>query len=264
MITIWIIYFAVGLVATIFGALAGLGGGVIIKPVLDLLGDYDVGTISILSAATVFSMTVVSLIHSRHIDENINIKHSFTLAIGSFVGGIVGKSLFHYIVSLIDLSEIVTVIQAVILGGLMVLIYIFVKYRHKMIIYQVENIIVIFIIGLILGIIAAFLGIGGGPFNVAILFLLFSMNAKESALNSIFIIFFSQLSALLLTAFTTGFADYDLSMLWFMILGGVLGSYIGSKIFSKITDAVVAKIFTFGIILIIFINIFNIVHYLRV
>ncbi|HLQ75126.1 MAG TPA: sulfite exporter TauE/SafE family protein, partial [Alloiococcus sp.] len=61
MIIIWLIYFAVGLIATIFGALAGLGGGVIIKPVLDLLGDYDVGTISVLSAATVFSMSVVSL-----------------------------------------------------------------------------------------------------------------------------------------------------------------------------------------------------------
>lgn len=261
MITIWVIYFAVGLVATIFGALAGLGGGVIIKPVLDLLGDYDVGTISILSAATVFSMTVVSLINSRHTDENINIKQSFTLAIGSIIGGIVGKALFNYIVRLINLSDLVTVIQAVMLAGLMVLIYIFVKHKDRMKTYKVKNTIVIFSIGFILGIVAAFLGIGGGPFNVAILALLFSMSAKESALNSIFIIFFSQLSALLLTAFTTGFADYDLSMLWFMIAGGVSGSYIGSKIFSKVTDTLVINIFTFGIIVIILINIFNIVRY---
>src|SRR5699024_12293940 len=51
-----------------------------------------------------------------------------------------------------------------------------------------------------------------------------------SALNSIFIIFFSQLSALILLMFTTGFGSLDLSMLLYMLPGGVLGGFVGSKI----------------------------------
>lgn len=258
---IWFIYFVIGLFASVFGALAGLGGGVIIKPVLDLLGNYDVGTISILSAATVLSMTTVSLISSRRTNIKINVKQSLILALGSIIGGIVGKILFNYIVILIPASDIITVIQAAMIGMLMILIYIFVKHRSKMRTYHLRNPFIIIGMGFILGMIAAFLGIGGGPFNVAILAMFFSMGVKESALNSIFIIFFSQLSALLLTAFTTGFAAFDLSMLGFMIVGGILGGFIGSRISRVISDQLVEKIFVIGIIGIIFINIFNIARY---
>src|SRR5699024_12273269 len=102
-------------------------------------------------------------------------------------------------------------------------IFVFISYKDKMIMFIMNYIFIIVWIGFILGVLAAFLGICGGPFNVAILALCFSMNAKESALNSIFIIFFSQLSALMLLMFTTGFGSLDLSMLLYMLPGGVLG-----------------------------------------
>lgn len=259
--TIWFIYFAVGVIATTFGSLAGLGGGVIIKPVLDLLGHYDVGTISILSAATVFSMAIVSLINSRKTDVNVNVRQSLTLAIGSIIGGIIGKLLFNEIVATIGISDLVTVIQSVMIASLMVTIYLFVRYSQQLKSFYIQNTLVIIIMGFILGLIAAFLGIGGGPFNVAILTLFFSMSPKESALNSIFIIFFSQLSALLFTAFTTGFAQFDLSMLGYMLVGGILGGFLGSQISKKISNQIVTKIFAIGIVGIIFISMFNIARY---
>jgi len=261
LVKIWFIYFAIGLFATVFGAVAGLGGGVIIKPVLDLLGDYDVETIGILSAATVLSMACVSLISSVKSKVQINVKQSFILAIGSILGGIVGKFSFNYIVEWINVSDIVTVIQATMLGILMILIYVLVRHRHSIKTYQLKSPYIIISIGFILGVIAAFLGIGGGPFNVAVLAILFSMNAKESALNSIFIIFFSQISALLLSTFTTGFASFNLTMLPFMIVGGILGGLIGSRIAREISERLVGNIFLVGIVGIIFINIFNIVRF---
>src|SRR5699024_714195 len=100
-----------------------------------------------------------------------------------------------------------------------------------------------------------------GPFNVAILALCFSMNAKESALNSIFIIFFSQLSALMLLMFITGFGSLDLSMLLYMLSGGVLGGFVVSKIANRIDGWLVEKIFEVGIILIIVISVLNVVNY---
>lgn len=49
-----LIYFLVALLSTICGSIDGLGGGVIIKPVLDFLGDYNIETIGVLSASTIF------------------------------------------------------------------------------------------------------------------------------------------------------------------------------------------------------------------
>lgn len=241
--------------------MAGLGGGVIIKPLLDLIGDYDVATIGVLSAATVFSMACISLISSRRTDIKLEVKSSFLLAIGSVFGGLAGKTFFNFIVSKMNTSDVVTMIQAFCLTGLMIVIYIFVKHRGKFRTYQMTHPLSIVGIGVVLGMVSAFLGIGGGPLNVAILAICFSMGVRESALNSIFIIFFSQLSALVLVAFTTGFAAFDLSMLGYMIVGGMVGGFVGSRISTHLSNRFIEKVFIFGIIGIIGVNVFNAVRY---
>lgn len=256
-----ILYFLVGLLASTFGAIAGLGGGVIIKPVLDTIGHYDVATIGVLSAATVFSMACVSLLTSMRSSVKINVRSSLLLAIGSVVGGIIGKLLFNYLVTLIDASDKVTMIQAIILAVIMILIYVFVKHRGKMKTFHMVNALSIIIIGTVLGIVAAFLGIGGGPLNVAILAICFSMGVKESALNSIFIIFFSQLAAILLVASSTGFGDYNLSMLLYMVAGGIIGGFVGSRFARILSSQFIEKLFGIAIIGIVLTNIFNVVRY---
>ena len=45
------------LAASALGAICGIGGGVIIKPVLDSLGIYSVSTVNFLSGCTVLSMS---------------------------------------------------------------------------------------------------------------------------------------------------------------------------------------------------------------
>ena len=55
-----LIYAFVILVATTLGAFVGLGGGVIIKPVLDFIGAEPRMQVDFLSAAAVFTMSVVS------------------------------------------------------------------------------------------------------------------------------------------------------------------------------------------------------------
>ena len=257
-----ILYFIIGMFATIFGAMAGLGGGVIIKPVLDLLNDYDVGTIGILSASTVFAMACVSLITSRNNKVKINIRSSLTLAVGSIIGGITGKFTFNFLMQSVHQADVISILQSAMIGILMIVIYIFVKRKQSIRTYQLTNLLLVVAIGFSLGMLAAFLGIGGGPFNVAILALCFSMGPKEAALNSIFIIFFSQLSSLLLTAFLVGFASFDLSMLGYMVTGGIVGGFTGSKISSYVNDHQVERIFTIGIIGIIIISIWNIIRHL--
>ena len=54
---IYLIFLVVCFGASIVGAICGIGGGVIIKPVLDSFGVLDVTAISFLSGCTVLSMT---------------------------------------------------------------------------------------------------------------------------------------------------------------------------------------------------------------
>ncbi len=261
MIKIFIVYFLVGLCASVLGAVAGLGGGVIIKPILDTLGHYDVSTIGALSSATVFSMAVVSLINARRLGVKIEGKTSFILAIGSITGGVIGKGIFNYLIDHINNSEFVSLIQSGILAGLMLIIFMLITNKEKMKTHQIENALIIFLVGLGLGVLSSFLGIGGGPLNVAILYLLFSMEARNTIINSIFIIFFSQLSTLFTVGLTTGFSMYDLSMLKYMISGAVIGGMIGTTLASKLSSNKITSIFNVSIIGIFLINLYNMFRY---
>ena len=48
------------LFATVLGSLSGIGGGVIIKPVMDAISGLDSSQISFLSGTTVLTMTIRS------------------------------------------------------------------------------------------------------------------------------------------------------------------------------------------------------------
>lgn len=60
-IYIYIVFLAVSFLASTVGAICGIGGGVIIKPVLDMFAVLDVSTISFLSGCTVLAMTCYSV-----------------------------------------------------------------------------------------------------------------------------------------------------------------------------------------------------------
>ncbi|WP_343030413.1 TSUP family transporter [Fundicoccus ignavus] len=62
--------------------------------------------------------------------------------------------------------------------------------------YAIDNWLVATVVGLSLGTISVFLGIGGGPLNVSLLLWLMSFTMKEAAVYSVAMIFFSQLSKL--------------------------------------------------------------------
>jgi len=250
------IYLLVALFSTTIGALSGLGGGVIIKPVLDSLGQYDVATIGLLSSFTVLSMAVVSTIKQYHSGMRFEGKTTIILSSGSITGGILGTVLFSYIRIHIEEPRLITAVQSVILALLLilVLIYLLKKNIHS---FHMTNVILIFIVGLLLGLIASFLGVGGGPFNVVLLALLFSMDSKSAAVHSVLIILFSQSSKLLSVLISTGFSGFDLSMLFFMIPGGIIGGLSGSFLNRKLKSETIQILFRVVIVLIILLNLVN-------
>lgn len=248
-----ILYFIIVLAATTAGAIAGVGGGVIIKPALDALGHYDIATIGVLSSAAVLSMAIVST--ARRFSKGLKIdKKIIMLALGAIAGGIAGKEIFYLLVGSID-AGIVSVIQSSLIALLMIIIL----FKNKIPRICINAWYGVLITGLLLGLIASFLGIGGGPINVAVLFLLLNMDIKKAAIGSIFIILMAQASKIATISLTGGFAGYDLGMLWYMIPAGITGGLLGSWLHNKVSEKAVHLMFDITVGVVIAICIFNIV-----
>ena len=89
--------FLVAILATTIGGISGVGGGVIIKPVMDAVSGLPVATISFLSGCTVLAMTITSMLRSIGGEVKVEPRRGTLLAIGAAVGGIVGKQLFDVV-----------------------------------------------------------------------------------------------------------------------------------------------------------------------
>lgn len=254
-----IIYFVVAFLATTIGALAGLGGGVIIKPVLDLIGEFDIATIGVISAFTVFSMAIVSIIMQSRYKVKIQMKKTIFIGLGSVVGGLVGEMILSYSIRSID-ENLIVMIQNSILAILLALVLFYMKNKDKYRRYNVENLFKCLIIGLGLGMISSFLSIGGGPINICVLTIFFSMSIKETAINSIVTILFAQASKLI-TIFTTGgLSSYNLEVLPLMILGGILGGILGSRLNKTLSNKKIEQVFNVVVVGLIVLNIYNVIE----
>lgn len=253
-----IFLFCVCFLASIIGAICGIGGGIIIKPVLDAVGVMDVTTISFLSGCTVLSMSTYSVVKSKLSDESrIDKKVGLPLAIGATIGGMNGKLIFQHIVSLSSNQNETGAIQA---GCLFIvtigtLIYIICKDRINT--HKISNKIGCIIIGLILGLISSFLGIGGGPINLVVLVFFFSMDTKTAAENSLYIIFFSQAASLMQAIVIRSIPEFSIGALGLMVSGGIMGGSCGRFFNKKMDKKRVDGLLVCAMLVIIMINLYN-------
>jgi hypothetical protein len=118
------------------------------------------------------------------------------------------------------------------------------------------------VIGLILGMLGAFLGIGGGPFNVAALCYFFSMPTKKATQNSLLIVLFSQLASVLKTVLFDGVPDFDVVNLLGMVILAVVASEVGRRVNKKIDNRQATLCLEGAMVLIMGINVYNIVKFL--
>ncbi len=260
---IYLVFLIVCFGASIVGAICGIGGGVIIKPVLDSFGVLDVTAISFLSGCTVLSMTTYSVLKNKISGEShVTMKTGFPLAIGAAVGGLIGKWLFSYVKSLSSDPNKVGAVQALCLLIVTLGTLIYTIYKAKIKTYEVDSAIVCVLIGIVLGIMSSFLGIGGGPINLVVLFFFFSMSTKLAAENSLYIIFFSQIASLISTIVTGSVPDFQIGVLVLMVAGGIAGGICGRAINKKIDEKTVDKLFIALMVLMIVINIYNIYKFM--
>lgn len=261
---VYIICFLVSFIACTLGKICGMGGGVIIKPVLDALSVAGVSAINFISGSTVIGMSCWSVGKSLvRKDSAIDLKVSTPLAIGAAIGGIIGKVLFGRITSLFSNPDTVGGIQASVLFVAVLGTMIYTIRKDALTSYHVKNPFLCILIGFALGMLGSFLGIGGGPFNVAVLYFFFSMTTKVAAQNSLYIILISQTAGMLKTFASHNVPEVSIPLLLGMIAFGVAGSELGGRLNKKLSEEKTTKLFEASMILVMGICIYNVFNYFR-
>ncbi len=253
-----LIFFLVCFLASVIGAICGIGGGTIIKPVLDAISAYDSVTISFMSGVTVLCMTMYNVTRElmaggiKSYDRRIGIP----LGTGSIAGGIIGKRILDILNKDLMSAEIIGRIQAAFLFALIFFTLIYTINSKKIKTISVKSSFTGIFIGLTLGIMSAFLGVGIGPLNLIVLQFFYSVDIKEAAKNSLLIIFLSQSASLVMSiAGHTAFFDYRILL---MAAGGILGGIVGRKINKKLKKTQVSWLFMGLLVGIISVNVYNI------
>ncbi len=259
----YFIFFTISFLASIVGSICGIGGGIIIKPALDTLGLLNVSSISFLSGCTVLAMSAISIYQNFKVDHHsISLRLSTPLALGAALGGILGKNLFQYIYVILPNHNMVGAIQASVLIIITLASLIYTINTKRIRTHHLNNTPFIFLVGLTLGLISAFLGIGGGPINLVFLEYFFSIDSKKAASNSLYIIMISQLASLISTIVSNHVPDIEIVIIIIMAFGGLIGGILGSKLHQKISIKNVHRLFIGLMIIIIGINLTNIYRFI--
>ena len=161
-----VIFFVVALIASFIGSICGIGGGIVIKPLLDSLGKLDVETTSFLSGCTVLSMSAASvcfaMLRGR---EGIVFRTGTPLAFGAVAGGAVGQRAFHLSAEAFG-SEAAGAFQSALLVLTLLAALLYTWNEGRIETHRVRSTAVCFLAGGALGVLSAFVGIGGGPVNL--------------------------------------------------------------------------------------------------
>lgn len=250
-----LMYVLIVFVATFLGAAVGLGGGVIIKPCFDLINMHNTATIGVYSAMAVFTMSIVSIYKQYKNKAKFELPIVVTLAIGSILGGFSGDFLFSFVNE--ALGQMTKVIQNGCLAVVLSVILVYTLRKDKIRTLKLTNPMMIFLIGFLLGNISVFLGIGGGPLNLAVLSFFFSFTSKESVVLSIVIIFFSQGSKLTTTFIKNQFMPYDLSVVPFILIAAVIGGIVGSTVNKKMNSHHIDILYISTLVLLVVLALYN-------
>lgn len=257
-----IIFLAVSFFASVAGAICGIGGGVIIKPTLDLFKLASVPAISFLSSCTVLAMSGYS-VGKAMVSGTSRVERAtaIPLAVGAAVGGIAGQRLFGIVAAAFPDGERVGAIQSAVLVAMTVGTLLYTLAKHRVRTRRLASPLLCVAIGLALGVLSSFLGIGGGPINLVVLYYFFSMDAKGAAQNSLFVILFSQIANIAAAVAAGAVPAFDPASLALMIAGGIGGGIAGRAVYARMDNRAVERLFVSLMVVIIGIGVYNVVQY---
>ena len=256
---IGILYFFIIVIVISTSAIAGISGGVVLRPVFDLIGYHQPIEIGFYMGVAVLTMTISSTLKQIKMGTKIKFDKVLTLATGAIVGGWIGQEMLEWMVRYLD-GNAIQMFQNIF--SILSLVFVLIATRPNAKTYQFKGIYWYVFAGLGLGTFASVMAIGGGPINVVAFTILFGITLKEATVYSITTILFTQVSRMVRMGFEPGgFERFDMSLLWYIIPAAMIGGYVGGKLNIKFSEVQVMKVFKFVVTATILINIWNTVEF---
>ena len=245
-----------GLVGVLSG-MFGVGGGFLMTPLLFFIGIPPAVAVATEANQIVASSFSGVLAHLKR--KNVDFKMGGVLLIGGLIGASLGVFIFNYLKSMGQVDLLVKLCYVVflgIVGGLMFIeslgalrnankSNVLIKKRPKRtwihvlpfkIRFRVSGLYISAIppvlVGILVGILAAIMGVGGGFIMVPAMIYLLGMPTRVVVGTSLFQIIFVTAFTTMLHATTNFTVDIVLAVL--LLVGGVIGAQFGTMIGSKL------------------------------
>lgn len=257
-------YFLISAFACLVGTLGGMGGGIILKPAMDMVGEYTLLNISMLASMTVLVMTSVSIYKTRQHIANFPKIRLFYLAISSVCGGLIGGKIFTLLVDTSGGQRLLGIAQTVFLMCLIIGVIIYEINKRHIHHHRLEHPFILMGLGMILGSISSFLGIGGGPFNKPALHHFLGLSIKGATVGSLTIVLFSQISNIVRWTLVYGIEAFNFSLFPYLAVGAIIGGYLGGLIVNIINEHYYDYLFIGVLSFVLLINGFNLLQYTHI
>lgn len=254
-----IVFITFGFAAGIIIGMLGIGGGVLFVPFLHMILPYskvDAGAIIYISIATSLfagSIASVSSAVKHFLIRNIDLKKAILLGLGSLISA----SITPMFVVNVDtkILKIIFIIVFMILALKMLFESAKSGNSKK---YELDDR-YLFLFGLVIGTIAAFVGIGGGIMNVPILIYLYNLEVKKAVGTSTLVMSLTMISSSIAYSFVPvkgimASLQYGYVYLPAAIclgIGSSLGAMIGISIVLKTSGKIIKRIFSIILIMVI-------------
>ena len=246
-----------GGIVGILSGMFGVGGGFLLTPILFFLGIPPAVAVATQAAQIVASSVSGVLAHVRR--RTVDFKMGMVLLVGGLVGVALGVMLFNYLKSLgqVDLFvRLCYVLFLGVIGGLMFVESIRAWHRSRSKTYRPAprrqrgwvhsmplkmrfrtsglyiSAIPVLLVGLVVGILSAIMGVGGGFIMVPAMIYILGMPTKVVVGTSLFQIIFVAGFSTILHATTNFTVDIVLALL--LLIGGVIGAPLGTQLAMKL------------------------------
>ena len=250
-----------GLITGFIAGMFGIGGGFLATPLLIFAGIPPAIAVATSTNQIIASSTSGLLVHLRH--ENVDVKMGSILVVGGFFGSAIGMIIFKNLQATGQIDVVIGIIYVVFLGliGSTMMIGalkdilqkkygITLKTKRSKIATELSqlskklplkskfsksdieiSIIVPFILSILIGILVALMGIGGGFLMIPAMISILRMKQSVITGTSLFQIIFIACNASFLQALNN---NIDIILSFIMIITSAIGSQIGSKASYKI------------------------------
>ena len=241
-----------GGIVGILSGMFGVGGGFLMTPLLFFIGIPPAVAVATEAVQIVASSFSGVLAHLRR--KSVDLRMGTVLLIGGLVGAALGLLLFNYLKSLGQVDLLVKLCYVVFLGVIGGLMFVesWRAIRRSKVVggpplrkkhgwvhalpfklkFRVSglyiSVIPPLIVGLLVGILAAIMGVGGGFIMVPAMIYLLGMPTKVVIGTSLFQIIFVTAFTTMLHATTNFTVDIVLAVL--LLVGGVIGAQVGARI----------------------------------